>query len=490
MQTTSDYVPDPEPATGQGAAQIGRYRLIDRLGSGRMGTVYKALDPQLNRVVAVKVPQFTGPPELVASRRQRFQREARAAAQVWHPHVCPIYDVGEHDGLPYVVMAYVEGQALTRRLAERGRYENVGEAIALIRQVLDALEAVHTHRIVHRDIKPANILIDATGRAVLTDFGLALPEADESHLTTDGVVVGTPAYMAPEQAAGRPDCIGPWTDLYSVGVVLFEMLSGRLPTGAAPAILGNSAQASPPSLASVRPYLDPRLDAILRKALTQELESRFQSARAFNAALEALSVAGAAAAATEVLQPAAPSEKSPPRPESLPGAHDNQRDYVTYIRHGVQYVVPPALMVLAAVCLVIGLLTGNKDAYATAFWLVVAGCIPVLVSVAHWLGQRQQFSLKNRAGETWLITAAKAGNTMLVKAALDGRAEVNEKDKSGQTALIKAAENGHLAVVRLLLAARAEVDERDHEGQSASMKASTRGHAEIVRLLESAAARK
>src|SRR5262249_4445341 len=175
MVTTEDHAPFPDPSGGQAPVQVGRYRILERLGAGGMGTVYKAQDPQLHRIVAIKVPHFEGPPHAVAPRRQRFQREARAAAPAWHPHVCPLYDVGEHHGHPHVVMAYVEGQSLARRLAERGRYEDVGEVVTLIRQVLDALETVHEHRIIHRDIKPANILIDTKGRAILTDFGLARP---------------------------------------------------------------------------------------------------------------------------------------------------------------------------------------------------------------------------------------------------------------------------------------------------------------------------
>src|SRR5439155_9225080 len=203
MRTTSDEpqsVPDQVDTSPQ---TIGRYLILARLGAGGMGAVYKARDPQLDRVVAVKLPRIDAPPQERPRRVQRFLREARAAAQVWHPHVCPIYDVGECDGQPYVVMAYVEGQSLADHLKQKGRYEDVGQAVALVRQILDALEAVHGRGIVHRDLKPGNIMIDAAGRAVLTDFGLARPEADAEPLTSEGVVVGTPAYMAPEQAAGR-----------------------------------------------------------------------------------------------------------------------------------------------------------------------------------------------------------------------------------------------------------------------------------------------
>jgi serine/threonine protein kinase len=286
MVATEDLVPLPDRSNGQAPVQVGRYRILERLGAGGMGTVYKAQDPQLNRIVAIKLPRFEGTLASAALRRERFQREARAAAQVWHRHVCPIYDVGEQDGHPYVVMAYVEGQSLERRVAERGRYEDVGEVVTVIRQVLDALEAVHAHRIIHRDIKPANILIDTKGRAILMDFGLARPEDNEGHLTSDGVVVGTPAFMAPEQAAGQVQRIGPWTDLYSLGVVFFQMLTGRLPFEGPPmAVLSRILHEEPPPVSSLRSDLDPRLVSILLTCMSRESQRRFQSAREFNDAL-------------------------------------------------------------------------------------------------------------------------------------------------------------------------------------------------------------
>ncbi len=221
-------------AAGPLPEKISRYRILGRLGAGGMGTVYKAHDPHLDRTVAVKVPRIDTSPQDRTKRLERFQREARSAAQVWHPHICPIYDVGIHDGQPYVVMAYVEGQSLAERLAQHGRFDDIGEAITLIRQLLDGLAAVHEHGIIHRDLKPSNVLLDSGGRAVLTDFGLARPEQESQRLTSDGGVVGTPAYMAPEQAAGKPESIGPWTDLYSVAIVFFEMLTGQLPFEGAP----------------------------------------------------------------------------------------------------------------------------------------------------------------------------------------------------------------------------------------------------------------
>src|SRR6516165_8964084 len=179
-----------DQAGGPIPAQIGRYCILGRLGAGGMGTVYKAQDPQLNRIVALKLPRFDGPAHGLVLRVQRFQREARAAASIRHPHVCPIYDVGEHEGQPYVVMAYIEGESLATHLARQGRYENPYQAVNLIRQVLDALETVHSHGIIHRDLKPSNILLDTAGRAILTDFGLARPTDDSEGLTSEGIVVG------------------------------------------------------------------------------------------------------------------------------------------------------------------------------------------------------------------------------------------------------------------------------------------------------------
>jgi serine/threonine protein kinase len=155
MESTSD---EPKPAVERGndplPTQIGRYRILERRGSGGMGTVYKAHDPELDRIVALKLPRFDGPRGDLGVRRQRFQREARAAAQVWHPHVCPIFDVGEHDGQPFVVMAYLEGRSLAELLADQGRFEDLGHAVILVRQVLDALDAIHARGIIHRDLKP------------------------------------------------------------------------------------------------------------------------------------------------------------------------------------------------------------------------------------------------------------------------------------------------------------------------------------------------
>jgi hypothetical protein len=455
-------------------AAIGRYQILGRLGAGGMGTVYKARDPDLGRTVALKVPRADMPGESRERLLERFQREARAAAQVWHPHVCPIYDVGEDAGRPFVVMAHVAGESLAQRLARAGRFDDPAEAIALVGPNLDALGAIHAHGIVHRDLKPANVLLDLGGRAVLTDFGLARPEGEAERLTSVGAVLGTPAYMAPEQAAGRPDLVGPWTDLYAAGVVLYEMLAGR------PAFVVPGAR-EPLSLARLRLYLDPRLDAVLLRATCPDPDGRYRSAGEFSNALAALALS------PNVVNPA-PSATRPNLPPTPPAPAPATRQGAAPWWQKPDVLITAALLALAGACLLLGLWNRNADAYLAMFWLLtvaglVAVCGPILRA---W--RRIELTSKNRAGETWLIAAARKGNFGLIKDLLARGAEVNEKDGTGQTALIKAAARGHAAVVKLLLAAGAEVNEKDNEGRTALERAAAAGHAAVVALLESARA--
>jgi hypothetical protein len=216
----------------------------------------------------------------------------------------------------------------------------------------------------------------------------------------------------------------------------------------------------------------------LLKTLSKEPEGRFQSASQLNAALEGLARTNSSTALQPTLLP--PVESPPPE---HPAADTRPKGFGSPVLKGVSYL-PAILLILAGACLLIGLLKNNKDAYLAMAWLLGIGAFPVLFSaVRRWLQQREA-TLVNKAGETWLMTAAKVGNASLVRVQLNRGAEVNDKDRGGQTALMKAAENGNIAVVRLLLAAGAEVDEKDNEGQTALMKAEAGGHSEIVRLLE------
>jgi hypothetical protein len=273
----------PDPPLPQA---IGRYEVLTVLGAGGMGTVYKAHDPRLRRLVAVKVPRFDGPQTARAVAVQRFLREAHAAAGVRHPHVCPIHDVGEYDGLPFVVMDYVEGRSLAERL-EVGRFDDCRAAVALVRQVADALDAVHARGLIHRDLKPGNILLDTGGRGLLTDFGLARPLQPAEALTVAGELVGTPAYMAPEQVTPTAGTVGPASDVYSLGVVLYQMLCGRLPfSGSVEGVLYQIAHATVPPPSQVRADLDPTLERIVLRMLAKQPEARFGTARDLVEALD------------------------------------------------------------------------------------------------------------------------------------------------------------------------------------------------------------
>jgi hypothetical protein len=274
----------PDASVAGEAMHIDRFVIVKELGAGGMGTVYLARDPQLGRLVAVKVPRFDLPGE--AQARQRFLREARAAAAVRHPHVCPIYDAGEHDGRPYVVMAFVEGPSLADRLRCLGRYEDRRLAVTQARQVAEALQAVHDHGIVHRDLKPGNVLLDAGGRALLADFGLARVQGDAGKLTAEGATPGTPAYMAPEQVDPALGPVDARTDVYSLGVVLYQMLTGRPPfTGTTSEVLRQIGGVDPPPPSRFRADLGPALEAIVQRAMARRPEDRYASAGAFAEAL-------------------------------------------------------------------------------------------------------------------------------------------------------------------------------------------------------------
>jgi serine/threonine protein kinase len=262
-----------------------------------MGTVYLAHDPQLDRPVALKVPRGD-------AAAARFLREARAAAALHHPNICPIYDLGEANGTPYLCLAYIRGEPLNRKLG-RGRPLPVVEAVGVVRTVARAMHEAHRHGIIHRDLKPANIMIDEAGQPVVMDFGLARPCTPlATQLTAAGDVMGTPAYMPPEQIEGDILRMGPACDIYSLGVILFELLTGTVPfhgdlIALATQIVGDLP--TPPS--RHRPDLDQRLDVMCLKALAKHPDDRWVTMAAFADALDDfLRGEGAAPAATLTLR--------------------------------------------------------------------------------------------------------------------------------------------------------------------------------------------
>ncbi len=262
---------------------IGPYRIIEQLGSGGMATVYKAYHAALDRYVAIKImhPAFKANPQFF----ERFQREARVVARLEHPHIIPVYDFSEHHGEPYLVMRFVTGDTLKARM-DHGPLPPA-EILHLIRPVCQALAYAHQQGVLHRDIKPSNIMLAADGGVFLTDFGLArMVQAGESTLSQD-MMVGTPQYISPEQAQGLSDLDGR-TDIYSLGVVLFEMLTGRVPFSADTpfATIHDHIYTPLPLPRRINPAIDPAVERLLLKALAKEPNDRFASAEELLTSLE------------------------------------------------------------------------------------------------------------------------------------------------------------------------------------------------------------
>jgi serine/threonine protein kinase len=261
-------------------SQFGRYKVIKPLGSGAMGTVYLAEDSQLERKVALKTPSFEqdGTGELL----QRFYREAKTAATLRNPHICPVYDVGQIDGRHYISMAYIKGRPLSAYIQPH-RPQSERNILLLIRKMALALQEAHDHGIIHRDLKPGNVMVDEKGEPIIMDFGLArkVQKAGESRLTQSGMIVGSPAYMSPEQVEAESDKLTPAADQYSLGVILYELLTGRLPfRGGITAVIGAILTRAPPPVEELRKDVSLRAAALCARMMHKQAGQRFSSCKA------------------------------------------------------------------------------------------------------------------------------------------------------------------------------------------------------------------
>ncbi|MEO8054237.1 MAG: serine/threonine-protein kinase [Acidobacteriota bacterium] len=287
---------------------LGRYRLESVLGRGGMADVWRAVDVKLARTVAVKVihASYAEDPHFA----ERFLREARVVASLEHPNILPVYDFGEEDGMPFLVMPHLAGGTLRERL--RGAPAPPGLAAAWIGQLADALDAAHAAGVLHRDVKPANVLLGKDDRVFLADFGIAKMAETATGLTATGIVVGTPLYMAPEQAQGRP--ASPATDRYALAVVAYEILAGRPPfEGDNPLSLMHQHVSNPaPALSSRVGGLPAGLDAVLAAALSKDPAYRPPTCRAFADAVAAFLPTGAMPAAGAAARGRAPAATTAP----------------------------------------------------------------------------------------------------------------------------------------------------------------------------------
>src|SRR5688500_3291081 len=278
----------PEPT------QIGRYEVVSRLGQGGMGSLYLAKDPKIGRLVAIKlVRQEFDSPEA----RQRFAREAQSAGTLRHPNIVTIFDVDEHDGLPFIAMEYIDGETLGE-IVKRKALLPIAKRIQWVEDLCSGLAYAHRQGVIHRDIKPANLMVDTEGALKILDFGLA--RRDASKFTQSHVIIGTPNYMSPEQIRGQN--IDTRSDIFSVGALMYEVLAYKEAfPGAVHQTMHKILHEEPELLDGILPGLDPGIQKIMSRAMQKDRDGRYQDLTAMKAdltevrlRLENVSVADAA----------------------------------------------------------------------------------------------------------------------------------------------------------------------------------------------------
>ena len=373
--------------TSPGALFDGRYRIVGRLGQGGMARVFLAQDESLHRQVAVKVlaDRHSDDPHFI----ERFQREARAAARLNHPNIVQVYDQSQTEGMSYIVQEYVEGETL-KDLIRRESPIEPRRAITIALQILAALRVAHQQGVIHRDVKPQNILVQPDGKIKVADFGIA--SAGDTEMTEAGSIVGTAQYLAPEQARGLP--VGPPADLYAVGIVLYEMLSGRVPFegDAAVTVALRHVQEAPEALTDRNPLVPDALESVVMRALAKDPTQRYQSADQMGIELDRVrqglpisdetSVIGAATIAmTQLASETLVAPPLPPRepPPTRGGNPNRKRLWILLLVIGV--------VVLAGVAGVYAFTRGGSDGGGTT--TASTATTSALVEIPDLIGQTQ-----------------------------------------------------------------------------------------------------
>jgi serine/threonine protein kinase len=273
--------------------EFGRYRIERLLGNGAMGAVYLAYDSQLERQVALKVARVSaaGSANLI----KRMETEAKSAAKIDHPQICKVFDFGEINGIRFISLQYIEGENLKAYLKRVGRRRDAAEAIRLIIQIANALQAAHDKGVMHRDLKPENVMFNRKGLPIIMDFGLARRTTGGTDAgLTQGMIVGTAAYMSPEQAVGKAHAIDHRSDLYALGVMLFEMLTGEWPfSGGSVEVMGKKCVLQPPSPISFHETLSPEVAEVCQKLIAPKKEDRYSTCAELVAALEEIDLTAA-----------------------------------------------------------------------------------------------------------------------------------------------------------------------------------------------------
>jgi ankyrin repeat protein/predicted Ser/Thr protein kinase len=430
------------PAPDEIAADFPQLEILEVLGQGGMGVVYKARQKSLDRMVALKilaVPSDAGP-----AFAERFAREARALASLSHPSIVTVYDFGEAGGRFFLSMEYVDGANL-HQLIHDGEIAP-HQALQLVSQICDALQFAHDSGVVHRDIKPENILVDQQGRVKIADFGLARimgKSTDELRLTGAGQVMGTAHYMAPEQIE-KPLEVDHRADIYSLGVVFYELLTGELPLG----------RFQPPSK---KITVDVRVDEVVLKTLEKEPQLRYQTASEIKTDVEGIS-------------------SSPPPPKK----EDDTKVYAAAFNVGWPAVAIIVTVVLAALAVPVAWMflqdRGRGGSGAST------GSIATSESAAT-VGSGASGVSVSRSFDAPLIQAAARGHLDGVEILLDNGINVNDSGPAGTTALIEAVDGEHMEVIDLLLDRGANVNTANSRGVTPILIASSQGNAQIASAL-------